>query len=196
MTTNGCILRTIAELTSKASTPSASATQLITFGGGCFWCVEAGFQRIQGVKKVVSGYEGGHVPNPTYKAVCSETTGHAEVVRVEYDPSEVPFEKLLMVFFTVHDPTQLNRQGNDVGTQYRSCIFYQTEEQKQEIMEFIKNIQPQFSEPIVTQVEKMDVFYPAEDYHQNYYNDNSFQPYCAFVVRPKLAKLEKAGLDK
>mmetsp|Transcript_13716 Transcript_13716/g.22655 ORF Transcript_13716/g.22655 Transcript_13716/m.22655 type:complete len:173 (-) Transcript_13716:430-948(-) len=170
--------------------------QTITLGGGCFWCVEAAFQPIDGVKKVTSGYTGGHVVNPTYKQVCGGDSGHAEVVQVEYDPSKAPFEKIMKVFFTVHDPTQLNRQGNDTGTQYRSSIFYETEDQKKGAEEYIKQLQSYYKVPIVTEISKLGIFYPAEDYHQDYYRKNPNQGYCSYIIRPKILKLEKEGLTK
>jgi len=163
------------------------------FGGGCFWCVEAVFQRLTGVTHVESGYMGGHVDKPTYRQICNGDTGHVEVVRVTFNPDEIGYRDLLDVFFTVHDPTTLNQQGNDVGEQYRSVIFYETEEQQQIAEEVIAdlNAAKAFSEPIVTAVEPASKFYKAEDYHQNYYNENARQPYCMFVISPKLAKFEK-----
>lgn len=170
----------------------------ITLGGGCFWCIEAVFQRLEGVKAVRSGYAGGKIKNPTYKEVCSGLTGHAEVVEVVYDPAVVTYRDILKVFFTVHDPTTLNRQGADQGTQYRSVIFYHQESQKTEAEELIRalNAEGAWADPVVTEISPMAVFYPAEDYHQNYYNDNPNQPYCRFVVGPKVEKFEKVFSDR
>jgi methionine-S-sulfoxide reductase len=152
----------------------------IVLGGGCFWCIEAVFQKIHGVQKVESGYAGGDFPDPAYEQVCSGETGHAETVLIEYDADQVALEKILDVFFSIHDPTTLNRQGNDVGTQYRSIILW-TEPQQRKI---VKN-------PVVTQLEKLDKFYPAEDYHRDYYNKNKSQPYCQLLILPKIKKFEK-----
>ena len=166
---------------------------LITLGGGCFWCTEAVFQRLEGVEKVVSGYAGGMIKDPTYKEICTGTTGHAEVINVYYDPNKIDFENLLEIFWATHDPTTLNRQGADVGPQYRSAIFYHTPEQRQ-IAEGLKaelNAQQVFENPIVTEITAFSNFYPAEDYHQEYYNLNGMQPYCQFVIRPKVDKLKK-----
>jgi len=172
--------------------------QTATFGGGCFWCIEAVFQRLTGVTQVESGYMGGHVDKPTYRQVCEGDTGHVEVVRVTFDPSEISFRDLLDVFFAVHDPTTLNRQGNDAGEQYRSVIFYENEEQRQIAEKTIAELTAAkaFPEPIVTAVEPAEKFFVAEDYHQNYYNENSRQPYCMFVISPKLAKLEKKFAER
>ncbi|WP_349318786.1 peptide-methionine (S)-S-oxide reductase MsrA [Chitinophaga sp. MM2321] len=169
-----------------------------TFGGGCFWCTEAQFQYLDGVLKVESGYAGGSVPNPTYEQVCEGNTGHAEVIRVTYDTTKISYEELLQAFWVSHDPTQLNRQGNDVGTQYRSVIFYNNEDQHQKA-EFYKNKLQEsgaYDKPIVTEIAPMTTFYEAEDYHQNYYNQNGKQPYCTFVIKPKLEKFKKAFKDK
>ncbi len=175
-----------------------SKLQTAVFGGGCFWCLEAVFTRMAGVKSVESGYMGGRRPNPTYQQVCSGATGHAEVIRVTYDPDEISYSELLDVFFTVHDPTTLNRQGNDVGTQYRSVIFYSSEEQKREAEQAISEIDAShvFPDPVVTAVEPATEFYVAEDYHQNYYAQNSNQPYCRFVIEPKVRKAEKVFAEK
>jgi len=172
--------------------------QVAIFGGGCFWCIEAVFNRLEGVKKAESGYIGGHVENPTYRQVCGGDTGHVEVVRVVFDPAQVRYRDLLDVFFSVHDPTTLNRQGNDVGEQYRSVIFYTTPEQEAEAEETIAelNAAKAFPEPIVTAVEPADTFYVAEDYHQLYYDNNATQPYCQFVIAPKLRKFEKRFAEK
>lgn len=162
-------------------------------GGGCFWCTEAVFLEIDGVTGVVSGYSGGHLKNPTYNQVVSGTTGHAEVVQVSFDPEIVSYREILEVFFTMHDPTSLNRQGADVGTQYRSVIFYHNEEQRRVAEAFIKEMNETnlFNLPIVTQLEPFEVFYEAEDYHKNYYNRNKNQGYSRFVIKPKLEKVEK-----
>jgi peptide-methionine (S)-S-oxide reductase len=181
-----------------SSNSSMSNKALITFGAGCFWCVEAVFQRIEGVHKVTSGYMGGSVANPTYKQICTGLTGHAEVCQLEYDPQVVSFEELLKVFFGTHDPTTLNRQGNDVGTQYRSAIFYHTPEQQRIADNFKKTLNAEnvFGKPVVTEITAASTFYVAEDYHQNYYNENSSQGYCTYVIKPKLDKLEKVFADK
>ena len=160
----------------------------IVLGGGCFWCTEAAFSMLN--VKVTPGYAGGSNKNPTYKEVCRGNTGHAEVIKVEYDDS-IKIEKLLKIFFMIHDPTLLNKQGNDVGSQYRSIILYTTEEQKKKINNFIKNIQKNFDKPIVTEIKKLDKFYPAEDYHKEYYKNNPLQHYCMFVIRPKINKIKK-----
>ncbi|MEN7547327.1 peptide-methionine (S)-S-oxide reductase MsrA [Rapidithrix thailandica] len=172
--------------------------ELATFGAGCFWCVEAVFQNLKGVEKVESGYSGGHVKNPTYKEVCNGTTGHAEVCQLTYNPDVISFEELLEVFWQTHDPTTLNRQGNDVGTQYRSAVFYHNEEQKDLAEKYKKalNDENAFGKPVVTEVSPFDTFYKAEDYHQNYYDNNSFAPYCMMVIRPKLDKFKKVFKDK
>ncbi|MEO6730917.1 MAG: peptide-methionine (S)-S-oxide reductase MsrA [Ferruginibacter sp.] len=169
-----------------------------TFGTGCFWCTEAIFQQVEGVSKVTSGYSGGKVNNPTYKQVCTGTTGHAECLNIVYDPSKITFDELLEIFWQVHDPTTLNRQGNDVGTQYRSVVFYRNEKQK-EIVEKYKaalNKSGAWKDPVVTTLEPFVKFYPAEDYHQNYYNDNKGEGYCQFVIRPKLEKFQKVFKSK
>ena len=168
------------------------------FGGGCFWCLEAVFQRLPGVKSVESGYAGGRVENPSYKQVCTGNTGHAEVVRVSFDPGQISYRDLLDVFFAIHDPTTLNRQGNDVGTQYRSVIFYNSDEQRREAEKMIAELTAarEFSAPIVTVVEPAGTFYVAEDYHQNYFNENTEQPYCRFIIAPKLEKFRKAFAEK
>lgn len=169
-----------------------------TFGAGCFWCVEAVFQEVKGVKSVTSGYTGGFVKNPTYKEVCTGRTGHAEVARIVYDPAVVSYDELLEVFWKTHDPTTLNRQGNDVGTQYRSAVFYHDAGQKEKAEYYKKKLEESgaFPAPIVTTVEEMKEFYPAEDYHQNYYLENTSQPYCTFVIGPKMEKFRKAFADK
>jgi peptide-methionine (S)-S-oxide reductase len=163
------------------------------FGGGCFWCTEAVFDELRGVKSVVSGYAGGSTKNPTYEEVCGGRTGHAEVIKIDFDPAEIAFKDLLTVFFATHDPTTLNRQGNDVGTQYRSAIFYADEEQKREAEAFIMELNDSkaFGKPVVTTVEPLGEFYEAEDYHQKYYANNPYQPYCQYMIPPKLNKLHK-----
>jgi peptide-methionine (S)-S-oxide reductase len=163
------------------------------FGGGCFWCTEAVFERLRGVISVMPGYAGGTVKNPTYAQVCTGRTGHAEVSKVDYDPGRINFRDLLSVFFATHDPTSLNRQGADVGPEYRSAIFYTTEEQKREAEEFIHELNAALpnGKRIVTEVVPLNAFYPAEDYHRRYYRNNSFAPYCQVVIEPKLAKLQK-----
>jgi len=169
-----------------------------TFGSGCFWCTEAIFENLNGVTSVVSGYTGGQVENPTYEEVCSGTTGHAEVTQITYDPSVITFDELLEVFWKTHDPTTLNRQGNDVGTQYRSAIFYHNEEQKELAEKYRAELDKSgaWSDPIVTEISAVTKFYPAEDYHQDYYANNPNQGYCAFVIAPKLEKFEKVFKDK
>ena len=171
-------------------------TETATLGGGCFWCVEAVYQRVEGVLSVKPGYAGGHVKNPTYKEICTGQTGHAEVAQIEFDPAQVTYEQILNVFWQAHDPTTLNRQGNDTGPQYRSVIFYHSDEQKQ-VAEKSKNGADEsnyWPDPIVTQITLLDNYSDAEDYHHNYYNDNPNQPYCIFVIKPKLDKLEKQGI--
>lgn len=167
--------------------------EVATLGAGCFWCVEAVFQRLNGVEKVASGYMGGEVKDPTYNEVCGGQTGHAEVLQVTFDSSQISFAEILEVFWKTHDPTTLNRQGNDVGTQYRSAIFYHSEEQKLIAEEYQKQLESlgMFTDPIVTEIVPASDFYVAEDYHQNYFNENGSQPYCQFVVRPKVEKFVK-----
>ena len=171
--------------------------QTATLAGGCFWCLEAVFDEIKGVNGVESGYAGGSMPNPSYRAVCGGDTGHAEVVQVHFDPNIVSYRDLLNVFFAIHDPTTLNRQGADVGTQYRSAIFYHDDEQKQIAEELIKDLNAQkiWDRPIVTEVAKLDKFYMAEDYHQEYFARNPYQPYCQAVVAPKVSKFRKHFLE-
>lgn len=171
---------------------------IATLGAGCFWCVEAVFQDLKGVYKVESGYSGGSVKNPSYKEVCNGTTGHAEVIQIKYNPSEISFEELLEVFWETHDPTTLNRQGNDVGTQYRSVIFYHNDEQKSISESFKKRLNDEkvFPNPIVTEISPATTFYVAENYHQDYFNQNGEQPYCAFVIKPKVEKFKKVFKDK
>ena len=160
-------------------------------GGGCFWCTEAVFETLEGVTEVESGYMGGSVPNPSYEQVCTGTTGHAEVIRITFDPSILTFSDLLDLFWEAHDPTTLNRQGADVGTQYRSVIFFTNEQQKQASMNSIQRAQVHFNDPIVTEVTPASDFYPAEDYHQNFYSENTNYPYCRAVITPKLKKMAK-----
>ncbi len=169
-----------------------------TFGAGCFWCTEAVFQQLKGVKSVVSGYSGGKLKDPTYEQVSTGTTGHAEVVQVSFDPKVISYEELLKVFWATHDPTTLNRQGHDVGTQYRSAVFYHSDEQKKLAEKHKAELDEshEFDRPIVTEITRFDAFYPAEGYHQNYFNDNSRQPYCARTIRPKVNKVKKAFKDK
>lgn len=169
-----------------------------TLAGGCFWCLEAAYDQLRGVENVESGYTGGRRPNPTYEQVCTGTTGHAEVVQITYDPAIISYQDLLNVFFTIHDPTTLNRQGADVGTQYRSAIFYHTPEQKAIAEETLARLTEEhlWNDPIVTEVAPLTEFYPAEDYHRDYFERNSGQPYCQAVVAPKVAKFRKKFLDK
>ncbi|MEO5783830.1 MAG: peptide-methionine (S)-S-oxide reductase MsrA [Ginsengibacter sp.] len=169
-----------------------------TFGTGCFWCTEAIFQQLEGVIKVTSGYSGGHVVNPTYEQVCNKTTGHAECLNIEYDKSKITFDELLEVFWKSHDPTTLNRQGNDSGPQYRSAIFYHNDEQKQKAEKYKAELNQKgvFDNPIVTEIEPFTIFYLAENYHQNYYNNNGAQPYCSYVIRPKVDKIRKIFKEK
>lgn len=177
---------------------SSSDTAVAILGGGCFWCIEAVYQRLDGVIAVESGYAGGTVKDPTYKQVCEGTTGHAEVCRITFDPKVLSYADLLQVFFSAHDPTTLNRQGNDVGTQYRSVIMVADDAQKETATTYIKQLTEArtWSDPIVTEVVPMSTFYKAEDYHQNYFNENGAQPYCAFVVRPKVEKFLKNFGDR
>jgi peptide-methionine (S)-S-oxide reductase len=169
-----------------------------TLAGGCFWCLEAVFADLRGVERVVSGYSGGHVENPTYQEVCGETTGHAEVVQVTFDPQVASYKELLEVFFTIHDPTTLNRQGGDVGTQYRSAIFYHSPEQQETAAQVIAELDAArvWDAPIVTEVVPLEIFYPAENYHQEYYQNNANQPYCRAVIAPKVAKFRQKYLEK
>ncbi len=171
--------------------------QTATLAGGCFWCLEAVYDQVKGVVSVESGYSGGKMPNPSYEDVCTGTTGHAEAVQITFDPSIVSYRDLLNVFFGIHDPTTLNRQGADVGTQYRSAIFYHNEEQKREAEQLIKELNEQhvWDAPIVTELKPFDKFYVAENYHQEYYEHNRFQPYCMMVVAPKVAKFRKHYLE-
>ncbi len=183
---------------SNEKAPAGANTDTATFGTGCFWCTEALFQELKGVVKVTSGYMGGTVPNPSYEEVCTGTTGHAECLQIVYDPAVISYDELLEAFWESHDPTTLNRQGNDIGTQYRSAIFYHTEEQHQKAEHYKAELNKQgaYPNPIVTEITAATTFYPAEDYHQNYYNDHGSQPYCYLVIRPKVEKFEKAFADK
>lgn len=179
-------------------TSSGSNVEIATFGNGCFWCTEAIFQRVDGVEKVVSGYTGGSVKNPTYKEVCTGLTGHAEAIQITFDPRKISFTELLEIFWQTHDPTTLNRQGADVGTQYRSAIFYHNDTQKKLAEEYKQklNAAGAFDKPIVTEITQASVYYPAENYHQNYYNLNGKAPYCSYVIAPKLEKFEKVFSKK
>lgn len=168
----------------------------LVLGGGCFWCVEAAYERLQGVEKVISGYAGGTVKNPSYEAVCAGTTGHAEVVKVIFNPEVISLEEILEVFWNVHNPTTPDRQGNDVGPQYRSIILYNSELQKQVAQKSIQTVAASFDKPIVTQVEPLGDFYTAENYHQDYYDNHKSQPYCYYTVRPKIKKIEKLYEDR
>lgn len=204
MTSPGSLLATMAALLTAVAAPAApsksmntsssaasASTAKATFGGGCFWCTEALFEMLPGVKAAVSGYAGGTKENPTYKEVCSGTTGHAEVIQVEYDPAQISYAQLLETFWEAHDPTTLNRQGADVGTQYRSIILYHDESQKAEAEKSKAEAQKRFSRPVVTEIASLTRFYPAEDYHQDFFRRNPDQAYCQAVVRPKVAKFGK-----
>ncbi|MEO8934128.1 MAG: peptide-methionine (S)-S-oxide reductase MsrA [Xanthomarina sp.] len=176
---------------------STKNLQLATFGGGCFWCTEAVFQEVKGVEKVVSGYSGGMVPGkPTYREVCSGLTGHAEVIQVTFDANVISYKEILIIFMTTHDPTTLNRQGGDKGTQYRSVIYYLSEGQKEIAEMVVKELASYYEDDIVTEITKLSIFYEAEKEHHNYYRSNREQGYCAFVISPKLAKLRKLHADK
>ncbi|HEX3717734.1 MAG TPA: peptide-methionine (S)-S-oxide reductase MsrA [Verrucomicrobiae bacterium] len=182
-------------MNAESGPTNAPATlQTATFGGGCFWCAEAVFQRIPGVKSVVSGFAGGTTANPSYEEVCTGTTGHAEVIQIQFDPAVISYDKLLEIFWEAHDPTTLNRQGNDAGTQYRSIILYSDDAQKRAAEKSKAEAATHFSSPIVTQIVPLTKFYSAENYHQNYYNEHSHQEYCEFVIRPKLRKLIEKGV--
>lgn len=189
--------KAMSDLTTTTSISNIT-TDTATFGTGCFWCSEALFQQLDGVLKVTSGYSGGHVANPTYEEVCNKNTGHAEVVQIVYDPKKISFDELLKAFWEVHDPTSLNRQGNDIGPQYRSVIFYHNKEQRDKATYYKEELDKSgaYNKPIVTAIEAFRNFYVAEDYHQGYYNNNANQPYCYYVIRPKLEKFEKVFKDK
>lgn len=186
------------QILKKTDMNNSGELEMATLGAGCFWCVEAVFQRLEGVQTVVSGYTGGHVENPTYKAVCSGTTGHAEVAQITFDPKIISFEEILEVFWVTHDPTTLNRQGNDVGTQYRSVIYYHHEAQKAiaEASKKAADASGLWPNPIVTEITALGTFYEAEDYHQNYFNENPNQPYCTYVVNPKVQKFKQVFHEK
>ncbi|MCO6510394.1 MAG: peptide-methionine (S)-S-oxide reductase MsrA [Aridibacter famidurans] len=175
-----------------------SKLETATLGGGCFWCTEAVFDALKGVEEVVSGYSGGHVEDPSYQEVCTGSTGHAEVIQVRFDPEVISFKEVLQIFFATHDPTTLNRQGNDVGTQYRSVVFYHSDDQKNAAEQVIEAIDNEgiYDDPIVTEVAEFSKFYPAEDYHQEYFENNPNQPYCTAVVAPKVAKFRKIFFDR
>ena len=177
-----------------ATAASSGTNETAILGGGCFWCIEAVFQRLPGVKSVTSGYAGGHVKNPTYEEVCTGETGHAEVARIEFDPSVLSYGKLLEVFFEAHDPTTMNSQGNDHGTQYRSAIFYLNETQKKTAEQAKVAAKTNWDDPIVTEIAPLKEFYPAEDYHQNYFNEHTHQGYCQIVIKPKVKKLQDKGV--
>lgn len=182
----------------KTESTDGNQTEMATFGSGCFWCTEAFFQELKGVQKVVSGYTGGHVENPTYEQVCGKKSGHAEACQITYDPQQITFTELLEVFWKTHDPTTLNRQGNDEGPQYRSAVFFHTPEQKELAEKYKKKLDESgaFPNPIVTEITAAAKFYPAENYHQNYFRLNPNQGYCAFVIGPKMDKFRKAFADK
>lgn len=184
--------------TAPAAQEVEEGLEVATLGSGCFWCTEAVFRELKGVKSAVSGYSGGAVPNPTYKAVSAGTTGHAEVIQVTFDPKQISFTDLLKAFWETHDPTTLNRQGADVGTQYRSAVFYHNEQQKEEATAYKKQLDEsgKFKSPIVTEITDFKEFYPAEDYHQDYFNLNPNQQYCQYVIRPKLEKFRSKFADK
>ncbi|QLD89397.1 peptide-methionine (S)-S-oxide reductase MsrA [Natronomonas salina] len=171
-------------------------TETATFGGGCFWCVEAAFEELDGVESVTSGYAGGHVEDPSYEAVCREETGHAEVVRVAYDPKAIGYDELLEVFFAVHDPTQLNRQGPDVGTQYRSIVLFEDDDQRQQAAAYIEALDEEYDDDVVTELEELDAFYEAEEYHQNYFEKNPNDAYCSMHAAPKVEKVREKFEEK
>ena len=177
---------------------SESNKEIAILGAGCFWCIETIFQKLNGVKSVQSGYSGGHIKNPAYKEVCNGTTGHAEVAKIEFDSSVISFTEILEVFWKVHDPTTLNRQGGDVGTQYRSAIFYTTEEQKVTAESLMKKLSDSevYADPIVTEITEFEIFYPAEDYHNDYFNQHGDEGYCRLVIQPKVEKFKKVFEDK
>jgi len=185
-------------MSEDSNIPAGKKTDTATFGTGCFWCTEALFQELKGVLKATSGYTGGNVANPSYEEVCTGTTGHAEALQIIYDPAVITYDELLEVFWEAHDPTSLNRQGNDVGTQYRSAIFYHNAEQKEKAEHYKAELNKSgaYDKPIVTEITGFTKFYPAEDYHQNYYNTHGSQPYCYLVIRPKVEKFEKVFKNK
>ncbi len=185
-------------MTNTTPAENTHKTETATFGTGCYWCTEAQFQQLKGVEQVASGFSGGNVANPTYEQVCNGNTGHAEVISINYDPSVISYDDLMEAFWSSHDPTTLNRQGNDIGTQYRSVIFYHNDEQKQKAEAWKKKLASEkiWRNPIVTEIVPFTAFYKAEDYHQNYFNKNGEQSYCHFVIRPKLDKFRKTFKDK
>lgn len=189
---------TNAQKSPELKTEKKDMKNIITFGGGCFWCTEAVFQRLAGVDTVISGYMGGHTKNPTYKEICTGQTGHAEVIQIHFNPEKISLAELFEIFFATHDPTTLNRQGADTGTQYRSVIFYEDEAQKSLAERTIADLDKAkvFDNPIVTEISAAEIFYPAEDYHQNYYNLNGSQPFCSIVISPKVQKLHQYFEDK
>ena len=193
---NSFLLIILFSLFTFSQEPSMNQTELATLGGGCFWCVEAVYQRVDGVLSVKPGYAGGHVDSPNYRDVCSGKTGHAEVAKIEFDPDQISYQQILNVFWQAHDPTTLNKQGADVGTQYRSVIFYHSEEQKTlaENSKIEADQSEYWPNAIVTEITKINNYSDAEDNHDNYYQDNPYQPYCQFVIKPKLDKLEKKGI--
>jgi peptide-methionine (S)-S-oxide reductase len=186
------------DMKNATAVSSTAKIDTATFAAGCFWCVEAQFQQLKGVDTVISGFTGGQVPNPSYEEVCTGTTGHAEACNIVYDPSVISYDELLAAFFSAHDPTQLDRQGNDVGTQYRSAIFYRNAQQAEKANYYIKRLNEEKAYPkaIVTKVEPLTIFYKAEGYHQDYYNNNGSQPYCQLVIRPEVEKFKKVFKDK
>jgi len=195
---SSCSQQDLNERNKANMTAIPSRIDTATFGAGCYWCVEAIFQRLNGVISVESGFSGGHIKNPTYREVCTGTTGHAEVCRIQYDPQVIGYDELLEVFWKTHDPTTLNRQGNDAGTQYRSVIFYHNEQQKILASEYKDKLEKAgiWNDPIVTEIVPFEAFYKAKNDHQNYYNQNTSQPYCTFVITPKIEKFEKVFRDK
>lgn len=184
----------MSSISPSAANAAVAPTEVAVFGSGCFWCTEAVFERVPGVKRVVSGYTGGHLLNPTYQQICEGTTGHAEVTRIEFDPTAVSFVQLLEVFFDSHDPTTLNRQGADEGTQYRSAIFYTNEAQRVAAEAGKQAAQKGWDDPIVTEITALGKFYDAEDYHQDYFKNNPNAGYCSFVIKPKVKKLQEKGV--
>ncbi len=180
----------------ETSTSETNTSETIILGGGCFWCIEAVYDEVQGVTDVVSGYAGGHTLNPTYKLVCSETTGHAEVVQIKFDPQQISTAEILQIFFSIHDPTTLNRQGNDIGSSYRSCIFTNSPAQQEAAEQAKLEAAALWERPIVTEIKPLETFYPSEDYHQEYFKQNPGQGYCMMVVAPKVAKFRKTWTSK
>ncbi len=185
------VLAGIIAATAEEKKMSTNSTELATLGGGCFWCLEALYETFDGIKAVTSGYAGGQTPNPTYEQVCSHKTGHAEVVQIEYEPAKISYDQILQIFWDIHDPTTLNRQDRDVGTQYRSIILYHNDAQKKAAEKSKAEAAKKFHEPITTEIVPLTKFYPAEDYHQDYFRKNPHVPYCAYVISPKLQKLQK-----